>query len=60
MSPHRLDGSEVEAGILCGSQFQDLVGIGAIAYLDTCRGRRAFAIGVLCCIKLKLDADADL
>ena len=52
VSPHRHFDSEVEAGILFGSQFQDLVGVGSVAHLDTCRGRRAFAIGVFCCIKV--------
>ena len=52
VSPHRHLNSEVEAGILVGSQFQDLVCIGSVDNLNTCRGRWAFAIGVFCRIKL--------
>lgn len=60
VSPHGHHSSEVVARILCGSLFQDLVGIGSVAHLNTCTGRRAFAFGVHRCVKIELDADADL
>lgn len=60
VSPHGHHSSEVVARILCGSQFQDVVGIGSVAHLNTCTGRRAFAFGVHRCVEIELDADADL